>query len=138
MEKNSRKIYIPEQNLELMISDEFVMDTNGDMTSIIGREVNYRQGMNQGNLRAGIIKKTNDSDEKEHYEVVLPLTVNLLFAKFNDRSGIDLVFSLDGKVQTKSIYFQEDGTLNYDDYDFLLTDSEKLELQSSHKRYWVL
>lgn len=135
MEKNSRKIYIPEQNLELMISDEFVMDTNGDMTSIIGREVNYRQGMNQGNLRAGIIKKTNDSDEKEHYEVVLPLTVNLLFAKFNDRSGIDLVFSLDGKVQTKSIYFQEDGTLNYDDYDFLLTDSEKLELQSSHKRY---
>lgn len=138
MEKNSRKIYIPEQNLELMISDEFVMDTNGDMTSIIGREVNYRQGMNQGNLRAGIIKKTNDSDEKERYEVVLPLTVNLLFAKFNDRSGIDLVFSLDGKVQTKSIYFQEDGTLNYDDYDFLLTDSEKLELQSSHKRYWVL
>lgn len=135
MEKNSRKIYIPEQNLELMISDEFVMDTNGDMTSIIGREVNYRQGMNQGNLRAGIIKKTNDSDEKERYEVVLPLTVNLLFAKFNDRSGIDLVFSLDGKVQTKSIYFQEDGTLNYDDYDFLLTDSEKLELQSSHKRY---
>lgn len=135
MEKNSRKIYIPEQNLELMINDEFVMDTLGDMTSIIGREVNYRQGINQGNLRAGIIRKTENVDEKEQYEVVLPLTVNLLFAKFNASGGVDLVFSLDGKVQNRSIYFQEDGTLNYDDYDFLLTESEKRELQSSHKRY---
>lgn len=135
MEKNSRKIYIPEQNLELITNDEFVMDTLGDMISIIGREVNYRQCINQGNLRAGIIRKTGNVDEKEQYEVVLPLTVNLLFAKFNASGGVDLVFSQDGKVQNRSIYFQEDGTLNYDDYDFLLTETEKHELQSSHKRY---
>lgn len=119
-------MYIAEQNLNLVNEVKPYFRKQDDLYVIIAREIDYHNGMNNGNLRVGIIKLNDDNS----YETILPFSKNLLYALFlGDK--VKLVYVENKSLHTKEISFNSDRRLDYDDYAFLFKNDEVLTTMNS-------
>lgn len=116
---------ISEQGLRLENVYKPYYCKKGDLYVIIAREINFRNGKNYGNLRAGIIRLTEDND----IELILPFSRNLIYADIKD-DMVELAYVENRKLNTKSIFFNQEGKLNIEDFAFLY-DSEDLNVLST-------
>lgn len=93
---------------------------------LITREINFRNGRNYGNLRAGIIRLTGNND----IELVLPFCRNLIYANLKD-DMVELAYVENKDLKTKNIFFNQEGKLNIEDYAFLLDLEDEYLLSAS-------
>ena len=120
---------IPEQNLQLINEFKPYYYKEGDLYVIIARGINIRNGINNGDLRAGIIRLFKETNT---YELVLPFSKNLINAIIKE-GMVKLVYVENRTLKTKSIPFDSEGKLNFDDYAFLLDEDEKWSLKPSYR-----
>ena len=118
-------LYLEEQDLRLLLDENWsYFKQHKDMICVIGYEFNVRHGKNMGNIMAGILRIKEDK-----IETVLPFSSKLLYASFTEENGVSLSYVDEGALNHKVIYFNEEGSLNFNDYAFLLneTDSKRLK-----------
>lgn len=118
---------ISEQGLRLENVYKPYYCKKGDLYVIIAREMNFRNGRNYGNLRAGIIRLTKDND----IELILPFSRNLIYADIKD-DMVELAYVENKKLNIKNIFFNQEGKLNIEDYAFLY-DSEDLYVLNANQ-----
>lgn len=123
----SELLEIPEQNLRLINEIKPYFHKEGDLYVIIAREINIHYGLNNGDLRVGIIRLDKDSD---NIELVLPFSKSIICANIKDNT-IEIAYVENKILKTKIISFNNEGKLNFEDYAFLL-EPEEQELLSSN------
>jgi len=125
-------IYIKEQGLKLYLDEPWAyFDEKENIHVLIGREFNPRQGINMGDLMAGIIELIPQVEQgRTEYQMrlVLPFTKRLLYAKFKEPNGVELAY-VDGSLRFKEIELDESGNLNFADYAFLLNEEDRIRLK---------
>lgn len=117
---------IQEQNLILRNEIEPYFNKDGDLFVIIAREINYRYGKNSGNLRVGIIRKTED---ERGYDLVLPFSQNIIWASI-DGNIVEIGYVENMELQKISLAINEEGKLDFEDYAFLLEPEDQHILKS--------
>lgn len=117
---------IPEQNLRLINEIKPYFHKEGDLYVIIAREINIHYGLNNGNLRVGIIKFAKDSN---NIELVLPFSKNIIYATIKNNT-VEIAYVENKSLQTTNIAFNSEGDLNFEDYAFLLEPEEQYLLSS--------
>jgi len=120
---------ISEQDLRLINEIKPYFHREGNLYVIIAREINFRNGINNGDLRVGIIRLVNEVSKD--FELVLPFSKNLIYATIKN-DIVELAYVEDRKLKTSEIAFNNDGTLNFEDYAFLLEPEEQYILRSKH------
>lgn len=116
---------IPEQDLRLINEIKPYFNKEGNLYVIIAREINYRNGINNGNLRVGILRQSDDSG----FELILPFSKNLIYATIKD-GIVELAYVEERKLKIKEIPFNSEGKLDFEDYAFLLEPEEQYLLRS--------
>lgn len=116
---------IPEQNLRLINEINPYFQKRGDLFVIIAREINFRYGKNNGDLRVGIVRIKEDKT----FELVLPFSKNIIYATINN-NVVKIAYVEDYCLKNKDIELNESGRLNFEDYAFLLDPGEQYLLSS--------
>lgn len=119
-------IEIPEQNLHLINEVKPYFNKNEDLYVVIAREINYRYGKNNGDLRVGILRQTNSD-----LELVLPFSRKVIYANIKSNT-IDIAYVENMTLQTTTISFNAEGKLDFEDYAFLLEPEEQYNLNPSN------
>lgn len=116
---------IPEQGLRLINEVKPYFNKIGDLYVIIAREMNFRNGRNNGDLRVGIVRLREDNC----FELILPFSKNLIYANIIG-DAVELAYVENRSLKTKYIAFNNEGKLNFEDYAYLFEPEEQYILSS--------
>lgn len=125
---------------QLEITKEAIFEQKGNYLIILAREFNYRYGINNGDLKVGVVryeKECIDGIEVYHFEEILPFTKKLLYARFLNDNKINLCSYEEG-LHNKIVSLNENGTLDLEDIEYTFEDYELEEPTENLRRVRVL
>ena len=112
------RLYIPEQNLLLVLDSKFsFFDNDKNYYVIIGYEADHTMH-NKGKLLCGVIEleKIEDENGFSYLErLVLPFSSKVLFAHFIRENTLEIITKKEFQKE-KMIFLVENGMFNLEDY----------------------